>query len=99
MNNILLATDFVDLRDRFRAATGQPIPALPPGPLPESPAQLFQQLGGGDIPEIVVIDERSGTEAALALASRLDIECPGIAVVLVSDRVAELGQRPEDLED
>ncbi|MBB1049723.1 AAA family ATPase [Dietzia sp. CW19] len=91
MNNILLATDFVDLRDRFRAATGQPIPALPPGPLPESPAQLFQQLGGGDIPEIVVIDERSGTEAALALASRLDIECPGIAVVLVSDRVAELG--------
>lgn len=48
MNNILLATDFVDLRDRFRAATGQPIPALPPGPLPESPAQLFQQLGGGE---------------------------------------------------
>lgn len=91
MNNILLATDFVDLRDRFRAATGQSIPALPPGPLPESPAQLFQQLGGGEIPEVVVIDERSGTEAALALASRLDVECPGIAVVLVSDRVAELG--------
>ncbi|GAA1051454.1 AAA family ATPase [Dietzia natronolimnaea] len=91
MNNILLATDFVDLRDRFRAATGQSIPALPPGPLPESPAQLFQQLGGGEIPEVVVIDERSGTEAALALASRLDVECPGIAVVLVSDRVTELG--------
>ncbi|PAY23398.1 hypothetical protein CEY15_08785 [Dietzia natronolimnaea] len=91
MNNILLATDFVDLRDRFRAATGQAIPALPPGPLPASPAQLFQQLGGGDVPEVVVIDERSGTEAALELASRLNAECPGIAVVLASDRAAELG--------
>ncbi|MDX2356287.1 AAA family ATPase [Dietzia sp. PP-33] len=91
MNNILLATDFVDLRDRFRAATGQPIPALPPGPLPAGPAQLFQLLEDGAVPEVVVIDERSGTEAALELATRLNVECPGIAVVLVSDRAAELG--------
>jgi len=55
-------------------------------PLPTGPSQLFQQLGPGvAIPQVVVIDTAAGRNEALQLSSRLAAECPGMAVVLVSE--------------
>ena len=86
MSRILIATDSADLRGRVATATGEPISVIAGSPLPTGPSQLFQQLGPGvAIPQVVVIDVAAGRNEALQLSSRLAAECPGLAVVLVSE--------------
>lgn len=86
MSRILIATDSADLRGRVATATGEPISVIAGSPLPTGPSQLFQQLGPGvAIPQVVVIDTAAGRNEALQLSSRLAAECPGMAVVLVSE--------------
>lgn len=86
MSRILIATDSPDLRGRVATATGEPISVIAGSPLPTGPSQLFQQLGPGvAIPQVVVIDVAAGRNEALGLSSRLAAECPGMAVVLVSE--------------
>ncbi|WP_404850689.1 AAA family ATPase [Dietzia kunjamensis] len=86
MSRILIATDSADLRGRVATATGEPISVIAGSPLPAGPSQLFQQLGPGvAIPQVVVIDVAAGRNEALQLSSRLAAECPGMAVVLVSE--------------
>ncbi|WP_206475094.1 AAA family ATPase [Dietzia sp. KRD202] len=86
MSRILIATDSADLRGRVATATGEPISVIAGSPLPTGPSQLFQQLGPGvAIPQVVVIDVAAGRNEALQLSSRLAAECPGMAVVLVSE--------------
>ncbi|MFI8589909.1 CpaE family protein [Dietzia maris] len=87
MSRILIASDSADLRGRVATATGAPISVIAGNPLPAGPPQLFQRLGAGaPIPQVVVIDTAAGLEDALALSSRLAAECPGMAVVLVSEQ-------------
>ncbi|WP_163376133.1 AAA family ATPase [Dietzia sp. Alg238-R159] len=86
MSRVLIATDSADLRGRVATATGEPISVIAGSPLPTGPSQLFQQLGPGvAIPQVVVIDTAAGRNEALQLSSRLAAECPGMAVVLVSE--------------
>lgn len=93
MSNILLISDSARLHLRFASAVGGPVPTLPAGPLPEGPSQLFQLLGrGAPIPEVIVLDT-AGQEldTVLELAGRFHVECPGIAVVVVSDAPDAIG--------
>ncbi|MDV7999867.1 CpaE family protein [Rhodococcus sp. IEGM 1408] len=87
MSRILLASDSADLRGLIATATGEPISVIAGAPLPAGPSQLFQQLGSGvAIPQVVVIDTATDRAGALGLSSRLATECPGMAVVLVSEQ-------------
>lgn len=92
MSRILLASDSLELRERVANVTGESISVLADRALPAGPSQLFQRLGAGSpIPEVIVLDTVEDDTAALALAGRLHHECPGIAVVLVTDHPEELG--------
>ena len=87
MSRILIASDSADLRGKVATAVGAPISAIAGTALPAGPPQLFQRLGAGaPIPQVVVIDTAAGPDDALALSSRLAAECPGMAVVLVTDQ-------------
>lgn len=92
MSNLLLVTDSPDLKQRMAQAAEAQIAVIAGQPLPVGPAQLFEQLGpGAPIPQVVVLDTSGGHAQSLALAGRLTVECPGIAVVLVSDQPDAIG--------
>ena len=87
MSRILIASDSADLRGKVATAAGAPVSVIPGTALPAGPPQLFQRLGAGaPIPQVVVIDTAAGLDDALGLSSRLAAECPGMAVVLVTDQ-------------
>lgn len=87
MSRILIASDSADLRGKVATAAGAPISVIAGTTLPAGPPQLFQRLGAGaPIPQVVVIDTAAGLDDALALSSRLAAECPGMAVVLVTEQ-------------
>ena len=87
MSHLLLVSDSTDLRQSVADAARSQISVIAGQPLPAGPSQLFQQLGAGTpIPQVIVLDAAAGGDEALALATRLDVECPGIAVVLVSEQ-------------
>lgn len=87
MSRILIASDSPDLRGKVATAAGTPVSVIAGTALPAGPPQLFQRLGAGaPIPQVVVIDTAAGPDDALALSSRLAAECPGMAVVLVTDQ-------------
>nr|WP_241724256.1 AAA family ATPase [Dietzia sp. E1] len=82
---MLLVSDSSDLHQHVADVAGARIAVVPGHPIPDGPSQLFQQLGPGTpLPQVIVLDAAGGAEEALALASRLHADCPGIAVVLVS---------------
>lgn len=86
MSHLLLISDSSDLRQRVADAVGTQIAVMGGHPLPAGPPQLFQRLGAGSaIPQVILIDTAAGHEESLALSSRLATECPGMAVVLVSE--------------
>jgi pilus assembly protein CpaE len=90
-SRIVLATASADLEQRLDRATNGNCRALPLGPLPSSPAALFAHLKTVYRPEIIVLDSRPDPRPALELAARFDAQCPGISVIIVSDRGAEIG--------
>lgn len=91
MNRIVLATASAGLEERVHAATGGAFMSLPLGPLPADPPHLFEQLNDAPPPKVVMLDCAENVDRALDLAALFDQLCPGISVILVSDKESEIG--------
>jgi len=92
MSRVVLAAAGEDLVLRIKEATDGDVAVLPPGRLPGDPSRLFEQLVDGEMPDVLVIGPQAQPAEALSLAARLDVQCPGISVVLLADPVPELWQ-------
>ncbi|MGY1773120.1 AAA family ATPase [Blastococcus sp. SYSU D00813] len=92
MSRVVLAAADPELAARVRAAADGDVHELPPGRLPADPARLFEQLVDGELPEVLVVGPDAPAVEVLGLAQRLDVQCPGISVVLVADPGPELWQ-------
>jgi Flp pilus assembly CpaE family ATPase len=90
MSRVVLAAAGDDLARRVSTAADGDMHVLPDGRLPGDPARLFEQLVDGELPEVLVIGPEAPTEQALGLAARLDVQCPGISVLLVARPDPEL---------
>ncbi len=74
---------------RVEEATDGDLHVLPPGRLPADPARLFEQLVDGELPEVLLVGPQAAPQEAFGLAARLDVQCPGITVVLLADPTPE----------
>ena len=83
MSPVVLAGGTPDLVERLSAVRPD-LRVLPPGPLPTEPLRLFELVGGGDLPEVVVLGPDARLEDVLALATRVDAEWPGVSLVLAA---------------
>ncbi|GAA1429489.1 hypothetical protein GCM10009616_11670 [Microlunatus lacustris] len=91
-NRIVLASSSADLGRRLQEATDGSCLNLPlDAVLPPNPAALFSHLGEAPRPELVVLDAGEDPAPALALAGLFDVQCPGIAVIVVSPAGQEIG--------
>jgi pilus assembly protein CpaE len=77
---------------RVKEATDGDVTVLPPGRLPGDPARLFEQLVDGELPDVLLVGPHAPTAEVLTLASRLDVQSPGIAVVLMAEPSPETWQ-------
>ncbi|TFV80222.1 MinD/ParA family protein [Blastococcus sp. CT_GayMR20] len=77
---------------RVKQATDGDVTVLPPGRLPADPARLFEQLVDGELPDVLLVGPHAPAPEVLTLASRLDVQSPGIAVVLMADPSPEMWQ-------
>jgi pilus assembly protein CpaE len=84
MSRVVLAAADEDLTLRVKQAADGDVHVLPPGRLPSDPARLFEQLLDGELPDVLVIGPGASPDAVLTLAARLDIQSPGISVVLIT---------------
>jgi pilus assembly protein CpaE len=75
-----------------KEATDGDVTVLPPGRLPGDPARLFEQLVDGELPDVLLVGPHAPTAEVLTLASRLDVQSPGIAVVLMAEPSPETWQ-------
>jgi pilus assembly protein CpaE len=82
---VVLAAADDALCARVSAAVDGDVHVLPPGRLPGDPARLFEQLVDGELPEVLVIGPLAPPQEVLTLAERLDVQCPGISVVLMAE--------------
>jgi pilus assembly protein CpaE len=94
MSRILLCSASSALLERVRAALAAAGSGhlVEPGDLPPAgdPTALWRGHPEGP-PQIVLVDcDVVGTTGALELTARLDLECPAVSVVLVSDADSEL---------
>ncbi|MDK3255846.1 AAA family ATPase [Blastococcus capsensis] len=92
MSRVVLAGAGEDLILRVKQATDGDVHVLPPGRLPGDPARLFEQLVDGELPDVLLVGPHAPAEEVLSLASRLDVQSPGITVVLVTDPSPEMWQ-------
>ncbi|SDY67846.1 pilus assembly protein CpaE [Modestobacter sp. DSM 44400] len=92
MSRVVLAAAGDDLGRRVTAAADGDVHVLPAGRLPGDPARLFEQLVDGELPEVLVIGPEAAAAEVLGLAARLDVQCPGISVVLLARPEPELCQ-------
>jgi pilus assembly protein CpaE len=92
MSRVVIGAADEDLALRVKHAADGDVLVLAPGRLPGEPARLFEQLVDSELPEVLVIGPEAPVEEALALAGRLDVQCPGISVVLVAPPSPELWQ-------
>ena len=83
MSRIVLVAGTPELADRLRAGHGD-LEVLAPGRLPTEPLRLFEQLRGGDLPEVIVVGPAAPLEEVLALASSLEAGWPGLSMVLAA---------------
>jgi pilus assembly protein CpaE len=90
MSRVVLAAADEELALRIKHAADGDVAVLPPGRLPADPARLFEQLVDGELPDVLVLGPLAQMGEALALASRLDVQAPGISVVLVAHAMPEL---------
>ena len=84
MARVVLAASDDDLARRVSAAADGDVHVLPHGRLPGDPARLFEQLTDGELPEVLLIGPGAPAAEVLTLATRLDVQCPGISVVLLA---------------
>jgi pilus assembly protein CpaE len=77
---------------RVKEATDGDVHVLPTGRLPADPARLFEQLVDGELPEVLLIGPQAAPQEVFGLAARLDVQCPGITVVLVAEPTPETWQ-------
>ncbi|MCU1615146.1 MAG: flpE [Frankiales bacterium] len=92
MSRVVLAAADEELALRVKHAAEGDVTVLPPGRLPAEPTRLFEQLVDGELPDVLVIGPMARIVETLALASRLDVQAPGISVVMIAEPTAELWQ-------
>jgi pilus assembly protein CpaE len=92
MSRVVLAGAGEDLILRVKQATDGDVHVLPPGRLPGDPARLFEQLADGELPDVLLVGPHAPAPEVLTLAARLDVQSPGIAVVLMADPSPEMWQ-------
>jgi pilus assembly protein CpaE len=92
MSRVVLAGADEDLILRVKQAADGDVTVLPPGRLPGDPARLFEQLLDGELPDVLLVGPHAPAPEVLTLAARLDIQSPGIAVVLMADPSPEMWQ-------
>ena len=85
MSRVVLGAADDGLVRRVGEATDGDVYVLPPGRLPADPARLFEQLPDGELPDVLLIGPLAPPEEVFTLAARLDVQCPGISVVLLAD--------------
>ncbi|SEL46231.1 pilus assembly protein CpaE [Blastococcus sp. DSM 46786] len=92
MSRVVLAGAGEDLVLRVKEATGGDVHVLPPGRLPSDPARLFEQLVDDELPDVLLVGPHAPAPEVLGLASRLDVQSPGITVVLMAEPSPEMWQ-------
>ena len=92
MSRVVLAGADEDLALRVKQAADGDVHLLPPGRLPSDPGRLFEQITDGELPDVLVVGPGSPPDAVLALSSRLDVQAPGISVVLVAEASQQMWQ-------
>jgi pilus assembly protein CpaE len=92
MSRVVIGAAGEELVLRVKEATDGDVHVLPPGRLPTDPARLFEQLVDGELPEVLLIGPHAALPEVLGLAARLDVQCPGITVVLITDPTPETWQ-------
>ncbi len=92
MSRVVLAGADEDLILRVKQATDGDVAVLPPGRLPGDPARLFEQLVDGELPDVLLVGPHAPAPEVLTLASRLDVQSPGIAVVLMAEPSPQMWQ-------
>jgi pilus assembly protein CpaE len=92
MSRVVLAGAGEELILRVKEATDGDVAVLPPGRLPSEPARLFEQLLDGELPDVLLVGPHAPAPEVLTLASRLDVQSPGISVVLVAEPSPEMWQ-------
>ena len=85
MSRVVLGAADDGLVRRVGEATDGDVHVLPSGRLPADPARLFEQLPDGELPDVLLIGPLAPPEEVFTLAARLDVQCPGISVVLLAD--------------
>jgi pilus assembly protein CpaE len=92
MSRVVLAGADEDLILRVKQAADGDVSVLPAGRLPGDPARLFEQLLDGELPDVLLIGPGAPPDSVLSLAARLDIQFPGISVVLMAEASQEMWQ-------
>jgi pilus assembly protein CpaE len=92
MSLVVLAGASEDLILRVKEATDGDVSVLAPGRLPSDPARLFEQLLDGELPDVLLVGPHAPAADVLTLASRLDVQSPGISVVLMAEPSPEMWQ-------
>jgi pilus assembly protein CpaE len=92
MSRVVLGAADEELVLRVKQATDGDVHVLPAGRLPADPARLFEQLVDGELPEVLLIGPLAPPPEVFSLAARLDVQCPGISVVLLADPAPQTWQ-------
>jgi pilus assembly protein CpaE len=92
MSRVVLAAADEELILRVKQAADGDVHVLPPGRLPGDPARLFEQLLDGELPDVLLIGPQAPAPDVLTLSARLDVQSPGISVVLMADPSPEMLQ-------
>src|SRR3954452_12569861 len=92
MSRVVLAGAGEELVLRVKQAADGDVTVLPPGRLPSDPARLFEQLVYGELADVVLVGPHAPRPEVLTLASRLDVQSPGISVVLMAEPSPEMWQ-------
>ena len=92
MSRVVLGAADEELVLRVKEATDGDVHVLPAGRLPADPARLFEQLVDGELPEVLLVGPLAPPQEVFSLAARLDVQCPGISVVLLADPAPQTWQ-------
>jgi pilus assembly protein CpaE len=92
MSRVVLAGADEDLILRVKQAADGDVSVLAPGRLPSDPARLFEQLVDGELPDVLLVGPHAPAPEVLTLAARLDVQSPGISVVLMAEPSPQMWQ-------